>query len=145
MKCSLGIFAYNEEKNIGNLLEATINQQLKNVEIEEIFIIADGCTDKTVFIAQEYAKKDKRIKVLTSRARKGKAGAINLFLEKSKNEILVMESGDTIPEKNTVEKLLLPFLDSKVGMTGVRIIPLNNPKNIFALYFRIKRTVFVGN
>jgi len=128
MKCSLGIFAYNEEKNIGNLLEATINQQLKNVEIEEIFIIADGCTDKTVFIAQEYAKKDKRIKVLTSRARKGKAGAINLFLEKSKNEILVMESGDTIPEKNTVEKLLLPFLDSKVGMTGVRIIPLNNPK-----------------
>lgn len=128
MKCSLGIFAYNEEKNIGNLLEAIINQQLKHVEIEEIFIIADGCTDRTVSIAQNYAQKEKRIKILTSKERKGKAEAVNVFLKEAKNEILIMESADTLPERNTVENLVLPFLNPKIGMTGVRVVPADNPQ-----------------
>ncbi len=33
IKCSIGIFAYNEEKNIGKLLEVILNQELNRVEI----------------------------------------------------------------------------------------------------------------
>ena len=35
--CSVGVTAYNEEENIGHLLEALIDQHLHNVEIGEIF------------------------------------------------------------------------------------------------------------
>jgi len=128
MKCSIGIFAYNEEKNLGKLLQALLNQELNQVSIDEIIVVASGCTDGTVPISREFAKKDGRIKVLVQPRRKGKVSAINFFLKEAKNDILVMESGDTIPEKNAVENLVKPFKDQKVGMTGAHPIPLNNPK-----------------
>jgi len=128
MKCSLGVFAYNEEKNIGKLLEAILNQKLNQVEIEEIFVVGDGCTDRTIPIADSFAKKDKRIKVIDKKKREGKVSIVNLFLKEAKNDILVMESGDTIPAKDTVENLVKPFSNPKVGMTGVRPVPVDNPK-----------------
>lgn len=128
MKCSLGIFAYNEEKNIGKLLETVLTQELNQVQIEEIFVFADGCTDKTISIAQDFAKKDARIKILTEKKRMGKSMAVNIFLNLAKNDILVMESGDTIPGKNTVENLVRPFFNKNVGMVGSRPVPLDNPK-----------------
>jgi len=128
IKCSIGIFAYNEEKNIGKLLEAILNQKLNQVEIEEIFVVGDGCTDRTIPIAEEFAKKHQRIKVLAQEKRRGKASIVNLFLRSAKNEILVMESADTLPEKNTVENLVNPFSNPTVGMVGVRPVPVDNPK-----------------
>ena len=41
-----------------------------------------------------------------------------------------MESGDAIPHKDTVEKLVLPFADQNVGMTGTHPVPIN-PKDSF--------------
>jgi cellulose synthase/poly-beta-1,6-N-acetylglucosamine synthase-like glycosyltransferase len=128
MKCSLGIFAYNEEKNIGRLLEAVLNQKLNQVEIDEIFIFCEGSTDNTTSITKEWAKKDKRIQVLAGNKRKGKFSAVNRFLKLAKNEILVMESGDTLPEKETVENLVKPFGNPNVGMTGAHPIAVDNPK-----------------
>ncbi|MFC1663750.1 glycosyltransferase [Patescibacteria group bacterium] len=130
LKCSIGILAHNEEKNIGRLLEALLNQKLNQVEIEEIFIIGDGCTDQTIPIANSFIKKDKRIKVIDKRERGGKFSVINIFLKKAKNSILVMESGDTLPKKNTVENLVKPFSSLEVGMTGCRPIPVDNPKTL---------------
>lgn len=127
LKCSLGIFAFNEEKNIEKLLKAILNQDLKQVEIEEIFVFCEGSTDNTALIAKELAKEDKRIKVIEGKERKGKFAAINLFLKLAKNKILVMESGDTLPEKQAVENLVKPFERSDVGMTGAHPIPVDNP------------------
>ncbi len=128
MKCSLGIFAHNEEKNIGKLLQAILNQKLIEVSIDEIIVVASGCTDRTVPIAQEFAKKYSKIKVLIQEKREGKVSAVNLFLRAAKNDILVMSGGDVIPEKETIEKLVLAFEDSKVGMAGAHPAPLNSPK-----------------
>ncbi|PIS34967.1 MAG: hypothetical protein COT36_04835 [Parcubacteria group bacterium CG08_land_8_20_14_0_20_38_56] len=128
MRCSVGIFAHNEEKNIGKLLEAVLNQKLNQVSIDEIIVVASGCIDKTVPIAKEFAKKDSRIKVLVQEKREGKASAINLFLKSAKNDILVIESGDTIPEKDTLENLVKPFSDNGIGMSGARPMPVNDTR-----------------
>ncbi len=48
LRCSVGITAYNEQDNIGPLLEAMIDQHLHDVEICEIIVVASGCTDNTV-------------------------------------------------------------------------------------------------
>ncbi len=128
MKCSIGIFACNEERNIGKLLKRIINQKTSLVEIDEVFVVASGCTDKTVPIAKKFEEEDKRVKVLVQREREGKYSAINLFLKNAKNDVLIMESADTLPEKETVEKLVVPFEDDEVGMIGSRPVPLNNPE-----------------
>ncbi|WP_086239049.1 MULTISPECIES: glycosyltransferase family 2 protein [Campylobacter] len=60
-KISIIIPVYNVEKYISQCLESAINQSLKDIEI----IIVDDCgSDKSMDIAQEYAKKDNRIKII---------------------------------------------------------------------------------
>ncbi|MCB0090328.1 MAG: glycosyltransferase, partial [Caldilineaceae bacterium] len=63
IRCSVGVTVYNEEKNIGNLLEALLDQHLHRVEIAEIIIVASACEDDTVPIVQGFAARDARVKL----------------------------------------------------------------------------------
>lgn len=126
LSCSIGIIVYNEAKNIGNLLERVTSENYKDVEITEIIVVSSACTDGTDEIVEYYTKKDKRIKLITEPERKGKSSAINLFLKNSSNELLIIESGDTLPAKGTIRKLILPFQNTEVGMTGGRPVPINS-------------------
>jgi cellulose synthase/poly-beta-1,6-N-acetylglucosamine synthase-like glycosyltransferase len=127
---SLGIMAYNEEENIGRLLQSVLNQRFTHGYLKEIFVVASGCTDRTEDIARNCMQKDKRIKLLSQPQREGKASAINLFLSNASGDILILESGDTVPEEGALNKLVAPFEDPGVGMTGARPMPVN-PKNTF--------------
>ena len=42
LRCSVGVTAYNEEHNIGQLLAALLDQHLHEVEITEIVVVASG-------------------------------------------------------------------------------------------------------
>ncbi len=127
---SVGIMAYNEEAMIGSLLKAIIQQRCCHGRLHEIFVVTSGCTDNTENVVRRYMQKDQRIQLLIQSRREGKASAINLFLAKASGEILILESADTVPAEDTLEKLIAPFLDPKVGMTGARPIPVN-PKDTF--------------
>ena len=125
MDISVGIMAFNEEKNIGRLLKALLNQELKKVRIKEIVIVSDGCTDKTNEIVRRFMKKSKIIKLIKGNIRKGKALAINRFIKTAKPEILVLESADTLPRKDSIEKLCLPLSNKNIGICASRPIPIN--------------------
>jgi len=130
---SIGIPAYNEEKNIGKLLTALLHQRTKRVTIDEIIVISSGSTDKTDEIVRRFSERDERIMLVRQEQRKGKASAVNEFLKIAENKILVLESADTIPAKETIESLCLPLLNEKVGMVGAHPIPTND-KNTFMGY-----------
>lgn len=124
---SIGIAVYNEEKNIAHILDAIVHQEIKSFELRQIIVIASGCTDRTEEIVREFSAKDSRIKLLTQEKREGKASALNLFFKHVNEDIIITESADTIPEKDAIEKLLLPFNDPSVGVTGARMVPTNPP------------------
>ena len=129
LRISVGIMAYNEESNIGRLLESLLNQKLTSGNIVEIFVVASGCTDKTEEIVREFIKQDNRITLLVQAKREGKASAINLFLTRAAGDIIILESADTVPETNTVEQLVAPFINPQIGMTGAHPIPVNSKKD----------------
>jgi len=122
----VGIMAYNEEANVGQLLEALLRQRLSCCYIDKIIVVASGCTDNTVGIVREYARRYPKIKLLVQEKREGKASAINLFLSQAGGDIVAIESCDTIPEEDTLENLVRPFSDPEVGMTGGRPVPVNS-------------------
>jgi len=128
--CSVGITAHNEEANIGQLLEAMLRQRLYHAKITEIIVVASGCTDRTEGIVQEYMRKDPRIGLIVQPRREGKTSAINLFLKEAKEEICILESGDTCPREDSVENLVRMFRDSSVGMTGAQKVAVNTPDHI---------------
>ncbi len=134
LRCSVGITAYNEEANIGRLLEALRNQLLHEVEITEIIVVASACTDRTVPIVREWMAVDPRIKLIEQPRREGKTAAVNAFLKEAKEAICVLESGDTLPHESAIEHLVRMFRDPSVGMTGAHKVPVNTPDHLAGLF-----------
>ncbi len=138
IRCSVGITAYNEEANIGRLLQAILDQQLFEVEIREIIVVASGCTDRTEEIVREYMARDPRIQLHVESERKGKTSAINVFLTHATEKICVLESGDTLPRRDTIENMVRMFGDPAVGMTGAQKVAVNTPDHIVGVLSHLR-------
>src|SRR6266513_2221587 len=124
--CSIGIMAYNEEANIARTLQSVLEQTGPTVCIEEVIVVASGCTDRTVPIVSEMALEEPRIRLCVQEKREGKASAINLFLKKATSLVVVLIGADVIPEAFAIENLCAPFKDPKIGMVGGRPVPVND-------------------
>ena len=136
--CSVGITAYNEEQNIGHLLEALLDQHLHRVEIGEIIVVASACTDQTTPIVRSLMERDERVKLIEQPRREGKTSAINLFLAAAQHDICVLESGDTLPHEYAVEHLVRMFDDPNVGMVGAQKVAVNTPDHIVGLLSHLR-------
>ncbi len=60
-KLSIIIPAYNEEKRITETLNSYLNYFRRKIDFE-IFVVINGCTDNTLGVVKEIAKKNKEIK-----------------------------------------------------------------------------------
>lgn len=78
IKCSLGVFAYNEAENIIPLLEALVNQKLEKVEIEEIIVVSSGSTDMADELVTQFAETHPQVRLIRQAKREGKSVTINL-------------------------------------------------------------------
>jgi cellulose synthase/poly-beta-1,6-N-acetylglucosamine synthase-like glycosyltransferase len=125
--CSMGIMAYNEQANIGRMLQAVVSQRTTNLNLTEILVVASGCTDRTESIVHDWARRDQRIRLIVQAQREGKASAINQFLPQVREKIVVVCSADLLPEAGALEALVAPFADPAVGMTTGRPVPVNDP------------------
>lgn len=94
MKISVVVPAYNEEKYIGRCLEALEKQSVKP---DEIIVVDNNSTDKTV----EIAKKFKNVTLLTQKL-PGTINARNLGFDSAKYEIIARTDADSIVDKNWI-------------------------------------------
>ena len=58
---TIAISIYNAEAYLANAIQSVINQTYKDWEL---LLMCDGCSDKSVNIATEYAAKDRRITLI---------------------------------------------------------------------------------
>ncbi len=119
---SVGIPAYNEEANIGLLIDRILKQKLVHGKLLEIIIVSDGSDDGTVQICR--SKKDSRIKVIENNIRLGVEKAQNQITKAAKGDILVILDGDVLPVKRDfLDNLILPILsDPNVGLVGANTV-----------------------
>lgn len=128
LACSIGIMAYNEEANIARTLRAVLAQRGPSVQIQQVIVVASGCTDRTIPIVEELARLDARIVLYVQEAREGKASAVNLFLKKATSPLLILLGADVIPDEHAFEHLCAPFREPTIGMVGGRPVPVNDPR-----------------
>lgn len=81
---------YNVEKYITRCVDSILNQNYKNFEI---ILINDGSTDNSGTICDEYAKVDKRVRVIHSE-NKGVSNARNIGIELAKGEYSIFLDSD---------------------------------------------------
>jgi poly-beta-1,6-N-acetyl-D-glucosamine synthase len=150
ISCSVGIMAHNEAGNIGNLLLALLSQRTQKVKLAEIVVVASGCSDNTETIVQQWAARDRRIRLLVQPRREGKASAVNEFLRQAREKVVVLCSADLLPEPDSIERVVSPFGEPEVGMTTARPVPVNDPKTfmgfaahlLWGLHHRLNQVSF---
>jgi poly-beta-1,6-N-acetyl-D-glucosamine synthase len=133
IRCTIGVMAYNEERNIAQVLHALLNQSLYTCQVVEIIVVASGCTDRTVAFAQRVAQDNPIIRIEAQAERAGKAAAINQLITVAQGDVIVLVGADTLPDPTAIEALVRSFADQTVGMTGARVIPLNDPRTFLGL------------
>jgi len=128
-KISIGICAYNEEENIGILLDNLLSKQ--NLPRNSDIIVVCCGTDSTPEIVRGFSNRDSRVKLIVEDKRRGKAAALNvLFREARSSDVLVLINADCLPAPGSIDKLIRPLRDPNVGATVGRPQPINEKKGI---------------
>ncbi len=127
---SVGISAYNEEKNISNILKDILSQKQDNWRLKEILVYCDGCADNTVQKAKKV--RSKLIKIVDNKDRKGKVFRVAQMFRDFKSDLFVLFDADlTFKDSNVIKNLIEPFYKrNKIVLVGGNTRPLL-PKTFF--------------
>ncbi len=118
---TIGIPAFNEEANIGELITCLLKQKLNNVTLTNIIIRSDGSTDKTEEIVRKF--KSKKIKLMTGK-RLGLAGNQNEIIKKVTTDYLILLNGDILPKNsNFVSDVLAQAIKETTDLGGIKCVP----------------------
>ncbi len=106
MKISVIMPLYNAERFVGESIESVLTQTFRDFEL----IVVDDCsTDGSYAVAEEYARRDARIRLLRNERNRGAAETRNRGLDAARGEyIAFMDADDLIvPERFTLQIELL--------------------------------------
>jgi len=128
---TVGICAYNEEKNIANLLNNVLTAQELPSD-SEVLVVCSGCTDATAEIVQAYMAQDPRVKLHVEKQRRGKSSAINYILANAEGSVILFVSADTLPVNGSFRRLIEWLENPRIGIVCGNPLPINPPTSVVA-------------
>lgn len=108
---SIVIPAYNEAKVINKTVQALLKSAYPKLEI---IVIDDGSQDGTYHKTSRRFAQDPRVHIFNIN-NGGKARALNFGIRKSKGEIIITLDADTLFAPETIQELIKPFQNKKIG------------------------------
>lgn len=136
VKVTIGIPAYNEEANIGELIAHLLSQNGSGYKLDRIIVSSDGSTDRTVAIVNSI--NDKRVTLIDNKKRAGLGRGLNQIVKEANSEVLVLVDADiAIEDKSFINKLIEPVTKDEKDLTSCKIKE-KNPQNF------IERTLYVS-
>ena len=121
---SVIIPVHNEEKRIRPCLTRVQDYLELNNADYEIIVAEDGSSDRTVEIAQEYARFNNKIRINSSKERLGKGGSILKAIMNATKDNLMYIDVDMASDISEIERMLL-FIDAYDIVVGSRLIREN--------------------
>ena len=101
-KISVLVPSFNVEKSLRLCLESILNQSFADFEA---IVLNDGSTDNTLKIAKEFAKKDQRVSVSSSKKNLGYGAAMNRGLSLARGAYIAIVEPDDFIHKNYLSTL----------------------------------------
>lgn len=114
---TIGIPAYNEEANIGRILESVLNQVETGFKIDKVIVACDGCKDRTVEIVHSFD--DPRILLVEGKENRGLNYRHNQIMRMTTSDILVLINADIAFDDNyVISHLVKPLVDKTADFTA---------------------------
>lgn len=117
---SILIPARNEEKNIKRCLRSLIRQDYPNIEI---IVLDDNSADKTASVVSDYAKKNKKIKLISGKPLPfgwlGKSFACQQLADASNGRYILFTDADTLHFKNSVSSAFAAMLANNLDAVSI--------------------------
>ncbi|MBR2543967.1 glycosyltransferase family 2 protein [Candidatus Saccharibacteria bacterium] len=130
---------YNTARYLPACLDSIIAQTHQNLEI---ILIDDGSTDHSGQIANNYAKKDSRIKVIHQK-NQGQSAARNLGLTMVKGEYVSFLDSDDEIKPTFIKELLAPIVNSNASLSvcgmHYKRLKTNTAENVYISQLRPRR------
>ncbi len=138
MKLSIVVPVFNEEKYISSCLDSLQNQKVKP---DEIIIVDNNCTDKTIQIAKKHKT------TIIKEKKQGMIYARNAGFNFAHGDILARCDADTILPKNWIKKIKENFKDNKTDALACMVMFYDHwllKKSDFftKLYFKLMKLLF---
>lgn len=110
---SIVVPIYNVEQYLSRCIDSILNQTYKNIEV---LLINDGATDNSGKICEQYAVKDKRIRVI-HKENGGLSDARNVGIDNANGKYICFVDSDDYVKKEYVETLYKLCLDYGVSIS----------------------------
>lgn len=122
---TIGIPAYNEQANIGHLLEQIIKLDHSAFKLDKIIVYSDGSTDQTAKVVNQLAGKHRRIQLVDNPHRQGVAAGLNHLCQLATSDILVILAADIfIPNPDIINQLIRPIVCQQADLVSPIMEPL---------------------
>lgn len=124
MNVTIGISFYNAEDYLSDAIKSILVQTYSHWEL---ILIDDGSTDKSLLIAQAFAKNDKRIRVLSDGKNRKLAARLNQIMDESSCDYIARMDADDLIAINRLEKQV-SFLEEnkKFDLVSTGILSVKN-------------------
>ena len=134
MRLSIIIPAYNEEKNVLEVINKVKKVNLGSIT-KEIIIIDDFSTDNTKKILSEL--KEPGLKIFFHQKNQGKGSAIRTGLKYATGDIILIQDADLEYNPKEYPELLKPILENKTKVVyGSRLEAIKqNLENMYKLHY----------
>jgi glycosyltransferase involved in cell wall biosynthesis len=141
---TIAIPAYNEEANIGHLLDDLTRQNTRNFTLAKIIVNSDGSTDLTNNIVK--SKNLHNVLLLEHDKTQGVAVRQNEMLDLTDSDILVILNADiVIADPDFTDKIISPIINEECDLVSVPLVE-NKPTTYFekvvAFGMEVKNTIF---
>ena len=138
---TLIIPVYKAEKFLDRCVSSVVNQTYKNLDI---ILVDDGSPDNSPAMCDEWAKKDKRIRVI-HKSNSGVSDARNTGINNAKGEFVCFVDSDDFVENNYVELMLNKQKESDADLVFCKIKKIDENGNICELYKNENMNGFLNN
>lgn len=146
MKVSIGIPFYNAEEYFYHAINSVVNQSYKDWEL---ILVDDGSTDSSLQIAENFAKKDNRIRVISDGLNKKLPYRLNQIINESKGDYIARMDADDLIHPDRI-KIQLDFLEknSNFDLVSAGVVSINHNnqirgirclENIYTDFSKVKR------
>ena len=128
MKVSIGIPFFNSENYLADAIKSVLAQ---TYPYWELILIDDGSTDGSLAIAQSFAEKDSRIRVISDGTNKKLPARLNQIIREAKYDYIARMDADDVMHPQRLEKQI-DFLqkNQQYDLVSSGLISINNQNEV---------------